>query len=74
MESMGKLYDRVAHVEQDVHELRDNVKEWKKEIIHEFKIIAEDLRHDLIGIHKDKLENHEDRITRIEEHVGLAAA
>lgn len=71
MEQVGDYYRRT---EQKFAELRDDMREWKKEIIHEFHIVAEDMRHDYLGAHKDRIENHENRITRIERHTGLTAA
>ena len=37
-------------------------------------VIMEQLRHDLIGTHKDKIFQHEDRITKLEMHAGLCQA
>lgn len=34
--------------------------------------LMEQWKHDLVGIHKDKISQHEDRITRLEIHTGLA--
>lgn len=63
MEQMGKYYEK-THQE---------MAEWKKEIIHEFHIVEENIRHDLLkGALNDKIAQHEDRIIRIEQHVGLA--
>lgn len=45
----------------------------KKEIIHEFYVVAEDIKHDFKGAFHDKLEQHNDRLLRLEQHVGLAA-
>ncbi len=35
------------------------------------QVLIEDLKHDFIGIHKDKISQHEDRITRLEVKVGV---
>jgi len=67
MEEMGKLYDRVVQSEE-------RLQEWKQEIVDEFHVVAEDLRHDLFGITKDQLAGHEDRIVRLEKHTKLIAA
>ncbi|MBI3332038.1 hypothetical protein HYZ99_03710 [Candidatus Peregrinibacteria bacterium] len=47
---------------------------WKDEIIHEFKVVAEDIRHDAMGAQKDRIEQHDDRIKRLEKHTKLIAA
>lgn len=41
-------------------------------ITQHMNVVAENLVHDFNGIFKDRLEQHEDRITRLEEHTGLA--
>jgi hypothetical protein len=71
---MGTVLSEVHVVHTRVDDLEEQMGEWKEEIVHEFKVIAEDLRHDLIGTHKDKISNHEDRIVRLEEHARLQAA
>lgn len=71
MEQMGKYYDQT---DKNIGELRQDMTAWKKEIIHEFYVVAENIRHDLLkGALHDKIEQHEDRIIRLEQHVGLAA-
>ena len=45
----------------------------KKEISHEFHVVAEDIKHDFKGAFKDRVEQHDDRILRLEQHTGLAA-
>jgi hypothetical protein len=57
MDSMGKLYEANER--------------WKEEIIHEFKVVAEDIRHDALGANKDKIQNHENRITHVEQALGV---
>lgn len=34
-------------------------------------VLMEDWRHDMVGVHKDKISQHEDRITRLEAKVGV---
>jgi hypothetical protein len=73
-EQFAILLDRADQTEQKLDDLRDDMGRWKDEIVHEFRVIAEELRHDLIGAHKDKISNHEDRLVRLERHAGLQAA
>jgi len=66
MDSIGKLYDANEA--------------WKEEIIRHFDVVVENIRHDLEGANRDEIEvlkdskaSHEQRITRLESHVGLVA-
>ncbi len=54
-------------------EIRTEMKDWKDEIIHEFHLVAENMRHDMLGMHNDKIQSHENRITRVEDSLGLEA-
>ncbi len=47
------------------------VESLEKNLVHQFRVIAENLTHDYKGIFKDRLEQHEDRLTRLELHVGF---
>lgn len=53
--------------------LRAQMTTWKEEIIHEFHVVAEDMRHDAFGIQKDRIADHEHRITRLERRTGVKA-
>ena len=64
MDSIGKLYDANER--------------WKDEIIQHFGIAVEHLRHELIGIHRDKIslledraKSHEGRIFRLEPRLRV---
>ena len=39
-----------------------------------FDVTVEAIRHDLLGANRDRIENHEDRILRLERHGGLRPA
>jgi hypothetical protein len=61
-------------------ELRGDMDGWKNEIVRHFDVVVEDLRHDMIGMHhdqvevlKDKSNDHEHRIKRLESRAGFAA-
>lgn len=71
MEQIGSYFDRT---ESRLGDLRDEMEGSKEEIIRHFDVRVEDIRHDLLGANKDKLENHEDRLVRLERHAGLRAA
>ena len=78
MEHIGGFYDksnrRIGKVEERLTGLEKSMHEWKKEIIHEFHVAVENIRHDLEGANKDRVENHEHRLIRLEEHTGLSPA
>ena len=68
-----------ASTKKDIRQLRlematkNDLLELKKEMVHEFKVIAENITHDYKGIFKDRLEQHEDSIIALKLHAGLAA-
>lgn len=50
------------------------LEELESRLTRHFTLVAENLVHDFQGIFKDRLEQHEDRLTRLEQHTGLATA
>lgn len=73
MEEIGKLYDTNAQWKQEIIETMDKkISASETKIIHQFRVIAEDMRHDAFGIQKDRIEDHEHRIRRLERHTKLA--
>lgn len=69
----SSLEKRMDNMEQKMDALEQKMERDKKEIIHEFHIVAEDIKHNFQGAFHDKLEQHGDRILRIERRVGLVA-
>lgn len=78
MKQVGTHYDktdqrlrgverRVDELGKRVDELGGNMEQWKDEIIGQFHIITGQLRHDFKGAFADRLQQHEERITRLEE-------
>lgn len=57
------ILDALKNVYESEQTLREDMKNWKDELKEHFEVIAEDLRHDLIGTHKDKISALEDRTT-----------
>ena len=85
MDEMGKMHMSIERIHNDTanwkDEMKQDMRDWKKEIVHEFHVVAEDIRHDMLGAHKDKIgvlsdrsDRHEKRITKLEQHTGLIAA
>lgn len=68
MDQMGNYYQKT---EQRFTDMEEKMEEWKEEIVHEFRIVAENIKHDFQGAFHDKLEQHENRIVRLESRVGL---
>ena len=75
MEQMGKHYDRTHRdMGQWKEEMEQKMKQWKEEIKRHFDVVAENIKHDFLhGALPDKIEQHEDRIVRLEQHVSLVA-
>ena len=46
----------------------------KEDIMRYFDVTVETIRHDLLGANKDRIEQHEDRIRRLEQRIGLRRA
>lgn len=59
MDSNAKMYDAMAG--------------WKDELKEHFDVALENVRHDLIGANKDRIEDHEHRLKRLETQTGLQA-
>jgi hypothetical protein len=62
MEQMGRHYDQVER-RLAAHE---------EEIKRHFDVTVEHIRHELGGANKDRIENHELRLARLEQHTRLA--
>lgn len=74
MEEIGKLYDRVGHmIEESEERTMQHIKDSEEQTKLHFDVVSENMRHDFLGAHKDRIENHENRIHRLEDHVGLVA-
>lgn len=59
---------------EDLQDLRVGLKkEILQEIKHYFDLTVENIRHDLLGTNRDEIEVIKDRVTRLEQHTGLAA-
>lgn len=69
MESIGSLYDANERWKDEILQTQKN---WKDEIIHEFHLVAEDMKHDIGGAQSDRIAGVENRVTRLEQHAGLA--
>jgi hypothetical protein len=64
MEQVGTYYSQT----------QEQIAEMEERMMRHFDLTVETIRHDLLGANKDKIENHEDRIGRLERHTGLLAA
>jgi archaellum component FlaC len=69
---MGTMEDRMGTMEGKVGSLERKFEVWKEEVKEHFNLVAENLRYDLVGIYKDRTEDHEHRIKRLERKTGLA--
>jgi hypothetical protein len=64
MEQMGRHYDQVER----------RLAGHEEQIKRHFDVTVEHIRHDLEGANKDRIENHEHRLTRLEERTGISPA
>lgn len=79
MDEIGKLYDANQRWKDEVIETLDGridgrIAASEKRMKHHFDLAVETIRADLVGANKDRIENHEQRLTRLERHVGIASA
>lgn len=51
--------------------LKNDMQAMETRLMQHFNVVAENLVHDFHGVFKDRLEQHEDRIVRLEQHAGL---
>ena len=79
MDSIGKLYDAIEGWKDDILQANERRKdEILNEMKRHFDVAVEDIRHDLEGANRDEIDilkdtkrDHEKRITRLEQHVGV---
>lgn len=69
MQEIGKLYDANARWKGEIEDRIDASEERMKR---HFDMVVETIRHDLLGAHKDRIENHENRLTHVERRLGIA--
>ena len=73
-EDIKGIMEYLTRNEEEIHNLKQQIRNDKEEIKHHFDVVAENIHHDLLrGALNDKVEQYEDRIIRIEHHVGIAA-
>jgi len=70
----------IKRLDGNFKRLETKMDQWKEEIIRHFDVVAEQLRHEVlganrdeVGVIKDKQTNHEERIERLEQHTGVVA-
>ena len=64
----------IAMLMAEIGKLYDANRQWKEELKHHFDVVAENIHHDMMhGALSDKVEQHADRIRRVEQHVGLVS-
>ena len=79
MEQIGKYHQQTEQRFADMEErmekrMEERITKEGKETRHHFDVVAENIKHDFLhGALPDKIEQHEDRIVRLEQHVSLVA-
>lgn len=81
---MGERIDRLEKhmaTKEDLrrHATRDDLRQFKDEIIRGFKVVAENIHQDVAGANRDEISavqdkqrEHEGRLTAVERRAGLA--
>lgn len=59
---------------REIGRLYDANERWKQEILLHFDTAVEQFRHDLRSINIEKIQDHDNRIVRLELHTGLRRA
>jgi hypothetical protein len=63
----------VQYIMERIGDLEVKVEDWKDELKEHFDIVAENILHDFKGTFKDRTEDHERRIKRLERKTGITA-
>ena len=72
MEQMGSLYRKMEVRFADVFEHVDKkIAASEERTKRHFDVVAENMRHDYLGAYKDRIENLDIRVQRLEHHTGL---
>ena len=79
MEQMGKLYDASEQWKEEVITTLDEridgkIGQSEERMKHYFDLTVETIRHDLLSANKDRIENHEDRLRRLERKIESIVA
>ena len=69
----GDLADLQEDIHVDLQQFakKDDLDQAKKEIIYEFRAVAENIHKDVAGANKDEISWIKDKIRVIQHHVGL---
>lgn len=81
MEQIGNLHQSTHNWKEEIIEHMDNWSSemmgkmdiWKKELKEHFDLVTENQLYDFKGIFKDRTEDHDRRIKRLEQKTGIAA-
>jgi hypothetical protein len=78
MDEIGRLYDANQRWKDEIigtldERIDSRIAASEKRMQHHFGLAVENIRAELVGANKDRIENHEGRIARLEDRIGLAA-
>jgi hypothetical protein len=72
MEQIGRLYDSNERWKDEIiREVDGRIAASEARLKHHFDLAVETIRDDLLGAHKDRIEDHEARIVRLERQTGV---
>jgi predicted methyltransferase len=74
MDELGRLYAANERWKDDIiGQVDERIVASEERVTGYFDVVAETIRHDFRGAFSDKLDQHEDRIIRVERQAGLRA-
>ena len=79
MEQIGNLYDASERGKAEVittldERIEGKIGQSEERMKHHFDLTVETIRYDLLSANKDRMENHEDRLRRLERKTESMAA
>lgn len=73
MDEIGRLYDANERWKNELKvEMDRRASDSEKRMKNHFDLAVENIRADLTGANKDRIEGHEHRIVQLEKHIGIA--
>ena len=73
--TLGDMDKRIESVREDLlREMDQRFEASEKRIFHHFDVVAENIQFEFQGAFHDKIDQHEDRLQRLEQHTGLVSA
>jgi len=69
----GLQADLARRIDEVEKRLEARIERGMQDVTRHFDVAVESIRHDLLGANRDEIETIKDRVSRLEQHAGLAA-